>query len=343
MERPRPAWTLAELAQLLGGALQGPPGLVIHEAVPAFSGGPAAITFAEADKYLDQALATDVGAVLVKPGTDTKGKPCIEVAQPRAAFGRVLGLMRRPLPCNEGVHPTAVIHHTAQVASSASIGPYAVVEAWAEVREGAKVFAHAYIGEGCVVGEHSQVLPNAVLLCEVELGPRCVVYPGAVLGADGFGFHWDGTRRVKVPQAGKVRLGSDVEIGANSTVDRATCGATVLEEGVKLDNLVHIGHNCHVGAHTVMASMVGISGSVHIGKRTVWGGQAGTADHIAIADDTVLAARAGIMSSIEEAGTYAGAPAMPILKWLRTKALQAKLSDMAERIKKLEKKVGGGG
>lgn len=343
MERPRPSWTLAQLAQLLNGTLHGPAELAIDEVVPAGTGGRRAITFAEADKYLERALSTDVGAILATPGTDTKGKPTIEVAHPRAAFGMLLAIMRRPIPCNSGVHPTAVVDPKALVAPSASVGPYAVIEAWAEVQEGAKVYAHAYIGEGCVVGAGAQVLPGAVLLYDVELGERSVVYPGAVLGADGFGYHWDGNRRVKVPQVGKVQVGPDVDIGANSTIDRATCGTTVVEEGVKLDNLVHIGHNCHVGAHTVMASMVGISGSVSIGKRTVWGGQAGSVDHVSIADDSVLAARVGVSSDIKEAGTYAGYPSRPIRQWLRIRALQGKLSDLFDRVKKLEKKAEEGG
>ena len=179
-------------------------------------------------------------------------------------------------------------------------------------------------------------MPSAILVQDVTIGPGTIVHSGAVLGADGFGFVWDGKKQIKIPQVGSVLLGADVEIGANSTIDRATSGETVIADDVKIDDLVHVGHNSRIGAHTVLAGQVGVSGSVTIGERVVAGGQVAIADHVTICDDVVLAGRTGLMSDLSEPGEYFGVPPTPIKQALRLLALQRKLPEMLDRIKKLE-------
>lgn len=336
MEPPVQHKTLTEIAAALGGTLVGDPATVVVRPVPAGSDDPEGITFAGDEKYLAKALASGVGAVIARTGSDLQGKAGILVDDPRRAFGAVLAMSARPLSAPPGVHPTAVIDPTAHVAGNCSIGPYVVVGADATVAEGCKLLASSYLGPGCRLGEGTVLMPHAVLVQDVQLGRRCVVHSGAVLGADGFGFVWDGKRQVKVPQVGGVVIGDDVEVGANSCVDRATCGATTLGDGVKLDDLVMVGHNVTVGDHSVMAALVGVAGSCTVGSRVTMGGQVALADHTVVCDDVVLGGRTGVMQDITEPGAYLGTPAEPVRKAMRTYALLTKLSEVFQRVRDLE-------
>jgi UDP-3-O-[3-hydroxymyristoyl] glucosamine N-acyltransferase len=337
MER-QPGWSLAELAEKLGGTLDGPADHRVLRPAPAEDDDPTGLAFAEG-AYIERAMTSGVGAVIVPPDAPASGKPLLRHPKPRAAFGHFLAMSQRPLPIADGVSDQAWVSPLAKVDPTARVGAFAVVEAGATVGPNARIYPFAYVGESCVVGEGAVLFPHAVLVQEVTIGARSIVHPGAVLGADGFGFVWDGKRRVKVPQVGRVELGSDVEIGANSAVDRATAGATQIAEGVKLDNLVQIGHNTHIGAHTVMASQTGISGSTTVGERCVFAGQVGTADHLAIGDDVSLGGKAGVTKDIKASGQYLGYPAQPVMDEMRTQAALRKLPDLLKRIKELEKKV----
>ena len=339
MERESPGWPLIELAAILGGRLEGPGDLRIKRPVPADAEDPAGLAFAETEEYLRQAAQGGAGAILAAEGSTPTGKPTIFVAKPREAFGRFLALCQRPLPLEPRVHPMAVVSPDARIAPTASIGPYAVVERGAVIGEQCRVFPFCYVGENCRLGSGTTLFPHAVLYQDVELGSRCVVHSGVVLGADGFGFVWDGKQRVKVPQVGRVMIGDDVEIGANTTVDRATAGATQVGNGTKLDNLVQIGHNTRIGEHTVIASLSGIAGSTRIGNRVTMAGQVATNDHVTIADDVILGGRTGATGDIKEAGTYFGLPARPLGEAMRTMVLTTKLADMFQRIKELERRL----
>jgi UDP-3-O-[3-hydroxymyristoyl] glucosamine N-acyltransferase len=339
MEKESPGWPLGELAAILGGRLEGPADLRIKRPVPSDADDPEGLAFAANDDYLRQAAESGVGAILATEGSAPTGKPTIYVARPRDSFGRFLAMCQRPLPLEPRVHPMAIVSPDAKVAPTASIGPYAVVERGAVIGEQCRVFPFAYVGENCRLGAGTTLYPHAVLYQDVELGARCVVHSGGVLGADGFGFVWDGQRQVKVPQVGKVVLGDDVEIGANTTVDRATAGATQIGNGTKLDNLVQVGHNARIGEHTVIASLCGISGSTKIGSRNTLAGQVATSDHITVADDVILAGRTGVTNDIKEPGTYFGFPARPLGEAMRTLILSTKLSDLFQRVKDLEKRV----
>lgn len=311
---------------------------LIFRPVPADSADSNGITFAENEKYLAAALASGAGAVIVPAETPSIAKTAIRVVSPRVAFGQVLAAFVIPMPA-AGIHPTAQIADDAQIDPTASIGPYAVVESRAVIGANTNVMAHCYLGPECQVGSDCELFPGVVLVQSVTVGDRCRIHANTVLGADGFGFVWNGSFQQKVPQVGVVVIGNDVEIGANSCVDRATCGATMVADGVKLDNLVQIGHNVRVGQHTVMAAQVGIGGSTIIGERNVFGGQSATSDHVTVGSDMVFGGRSGIMGSMDQPGEYYGAPPVPISTAMRVLALQARLPDLFKRIRALENEL----
>jgi UDP-3-O-[3-hydroxymyristoyl] glucosamine N-acyltransferase len=215
-----------------------------------------------------------------------------------------------------------------------------VVEQGAEIGTGSRIYSFAYVGENCRLGEGCTLYPHSVLYQDVTLGARSIIHSGAVLGADGFGYAWDGSRRVKIPQVGAVVLGDEVEIGANTTIDRATAGATVVGTGTKLDNLVQVGHNCRIGEHTVVAGLSGISGSTKIGSRNTLAGQVATADHVTVCDDVTLAGRTGVTNDIKEPGAYFGFPARPLGEAMRSLVLVSRLQDLFARVRKLEREKG---
>jgi UDP-3-O-[3-hydroxymyristoyl] glucosamine N-acyltransferase len=331
-------YTLAEIAQLVGGELDGPGDLFISRPVPADSDDVYGITFAENEKYLAAAISGQVGAILVPAETPKATKPVIRVAQPRMAFGMVLAAFVQAMPTC-GIHETAQISEDAVVDPSASVGPYAVVEAGAKVGAGANIMAHAYIGQGCEVGDKCSIYPSVVLVQDVRMGVGCRIHSGAVIGADGFGYFWNGSHQQKVPQVGGVLIGNYVEIGANTCIDRATCGDTVIADGVKLDNLVQVAHNVKIGAHTVMASQVGLSGSTVIGERNVFGGQAATSDHVTVGDNMVFGGRTGITGNMDTPGEYFGTPAVPLSTAMRVIALQTRLPELFKRMRAMEREL----
>lgn len=339
MESGATGWTLRDLAQALGGTFEGPADLRLERPVPSTSGDSAGVTFAESEAYIAVAEKSGVGAVIVGEAAACS-KPCIRVASPRQAFGRLLALVDRPLIHSAGVHPTAVIDPDAVVHPGAVVGPYAVVERHASIGAGARVYAFCYVGERCVVGANASIHPHAVLVRDVQLGEGAIVHPGAVLGADGFGYVFDGERQQKVPQVGGVSIGPHAEIGANTTVDRATAGSTLVGAGTKIDNLVQVAHNTSMGDHCVIAAQVGIGGSSTIGDRVTMGGQAALSDHVAVGSDVVLAGRTGVTNDIQVPGTYWGLPAKPIREAMRILGAAGKMPELWARLRKLERKTG---
>lgn len=339
METTKIRWTLGELAESLGGELRGPADKVIRKPVPAQSSEADGIAFVTSEAYLKLALESGVGALLVPLEAPPLPVPVIAVANPREAFTRLLELCDHQPPLSDGVDPRACVADDAKIDPTAKIGPFAVVESGAVIGAHAKVYPFAYVGTDCHVGEEAVIYPHAVLYQDVRIGARSVVHAGAVLGADGFGYVWDGTRRVKVPQVGGVKLGDDVEVGALTAIDRSTSGETAIGNGTKIDNLVQIGHNTTIGEHSVIVALCGISGSTTIGSRTIFAGQAATSDHITVGDDITLGGRSGVSRDILEPGTYWGTPARPIGEEMRMMALERKLPSLFDRVKALEKKL----
>ncbi len=336
MENPA-GWSLAELAALLGGALDGPPNHRVLRPVPADEDDPQGLAFAEG-AYVGRAMASGVGAVILPPDVPSS-KPAIRHTRPRQAFGHFLALNDRPLPLEPGISEKAAVSLLAQVDPTARIGAFAVVEAGATVGPNARVYPFAFVGEACAVEEGAVLYPHAVLVKNVTVGARTVVHPGAVLGADGFGFVWDGARQFKIPQVGRVEIGPDAEIGANTAIDRASAGATRVGEGVKLDNLVQVGHNVRIGAHTVIASGSGLGGSSTIGARCTLAGQAGVVDHARLGDGVVVGGKAGVTKDIPSPGQYAGFPAQPVIGEMRLQATLRRLPALMKRVQELEKRI----
>ncbi|MCW5939933.1 MAG: UDP-3-O-(3-hydroxymyristoyl)glucosamine N-acyltransferase [Fimbriimonadaceae bacterium] len=332
-------WTLGQIASLVDGKLHGPSDQPVSRPVPAGWDEPSGITFAEDEANLSKAQGSSVGAVLIGPGMVLGDRPHIVVSSPRAAFFRVLGAFETQPFLESGVHPTAVVAPEATVEPGASVGAFAVIEARAVVESGARVFAHCYVGQGSRIGARSVLMPGVVLYPNVVIGADCLLHSGVVLGCDGFGFFWDGSRQMKIPHAGHLRVGDMCEFGANTCIDRATCGDSIVGEGVKLDNLVHIGHNARIGAHTVMAGQVGVSGSVTLGERCVIGGQSGITDHVTVAGGTRVGGMSGVSNDVPDAKELFGIPARPLAESMRSLAALRKLPELFKRVMALESQI----
>ena len=339
MAQEQLGWTLSELAEIVGGEIFGPNELLITHPVPAGSNDPNGITFAESKKYLVSVEKTSVGAVLIADDEQKCSKPHIRCRSPREAFGRILALAWKELPIEEGIHPTAVVSPSAQIEMGAFVGAYSVIESGAYISKDAKIYPFCYIGENCRIGIGAKVYPHATLYRDVLIGERTIIHSNSVVGADGFGFFWDGVRHRKVPQVGKVQIGDDCEIGALTAIDRATEGETIIGSGTKIDNLVQIAHNVNIGSDTVIAAQSGISGSSNIGSRVVMGGGVGVRDHTNVGDDVMLGGRTGVAKDILKPGAYWGSPALEAREATRVYHLLTRLPELLERIKKLEDEI----
>ncbi|HEX4152842.1 MAG TPA: UDP-3-O-(3-hydroxymyristoyl)glucosamine N-acyltransferase [Steroidobacteraceae bacterium] len=312
-------FSLAELAVRFGLELEGDPDLRVSHVATLSQATPESVSFLANSRYRRSLATTRAGAVVLS-AEDAGSCPVAALIGPNPylSYARIATLMYPEPRVVPGVHPTAVIAAGARVAASAAVGPLAVIE------EGAEIGERAMVGPGCVVqrdarlGADSQLVASVNLYPGVVLGCRVLVHAGAVIGADGFGFAPDHGTWFKVPQVGSVRIGDDVEIGANTTVDRGAIGDTVVEDGAKLDNQIQVGHNVTIGAHTAIAACTGISGSTTIGRRCMIGGMVGFAGHLTIADDVVITGCSLVSASIREAGSYSsGMPTVPTRAWRR--------------------------
>jgi UDP-3-O-[3-hydroxymyristoyl] glucosamine N-acyltransferase len=333
---------LGEIAARLGARVVGSDDILIDQVGSLEHAGPRQIAFYSGPRYRAQLAATRAGAVIVAPQLEAATKlPRIVADNPHACFARAAQLLNPPVRPPAGVHASAQVHATARVAPSACIEAGAVVGAGAEVGERAWIGAGAYVGEASTIGVDSRLHPHAVVYGGCRLGERVIVHAGAVIGADGFGMASEGGRWIKIPHIGRVLIGDDVEVGANTTIDRGTLDDTVIEEGVRLDNQIQIGHNCRIGAHTAMAGCVGVAGSAVIGRHCTFGGAAMILGHLSICDGVHVSAGTLISRSIRKPGTYTGIfPFDENAAWLRNAALLRRLSQLAASVEELEKTRG---
>lgn len=339
--------TIAEVARIAEGEVeQGDARTVVGGVAPLDEALPHHLSFVAEARYHPYIQASRAGAVLVARGAPVEVPPAmavIRVDDPRKALARILpALYPAPAP-PPGVHPTAVVEDGAVVAASASVAAYAVIGAGTRVGERARIAPHVVIGAGCEIGDDAVVHPHVTLYDGVRLGARSIVHGGARLGSDGFGFVPEGRGLRKVPQVGGCVIGDDVEIGANTTIDRGSIGDTVVGRGTKIDNLVQIGHNCRIGQSVIIVSQVGISGSTRVGDGAVLGGQAGVQGHIEIGAGARIGAQAGVTASVPAGITVSGYPARPHREALRVQAAVFGLPKLVERLKALEKAVLGRG
>jgi UDP-3-O-[3-hydroxymyristoyl] glucosamine N-acyltransferase len=296
------------------------------------------ISFLANPRYRRYLASTGASAVVVHPDeADVCTTAALVASNPYLVFARIAQYLNPPAPTSAGIHPTAWIHPDAVVDSTAAIGPRAVVEAGARIGPRARIGSGALIGAAVSAGADSMIGANVTINEGVVIGERVVLHPGVVLGADGFGFANDQGRWVKVPQVGSVRLGNDVDIGANTTVDRGAMGDTVIEDGVKLDNLIQIGHNVRIGAHTAIAACTAVAGSVTIGRRCMIGGAVAINGHITIADGVTITGMTAVMHSIREPGVYSsGTPMALNHQWRKNAARFNQLDDLFRRLKALQ-------
>jgi UDP-3-O-[3-hydroxymyristoyl] glucosamine N-acyltransferase len=333
------------LAEPARAELVGDGGVLIDRVATLDGASSGAIAFLANPKYRHQLQSTRASAVIIEPrfAADTM-LPKLVTSNPYAAYARVAALFHPPGPVAPGIHPTAVVPASARVAASATIGPYAIIGERATIGERTRVHSGCAIAEDCSVGDDVVLHPRVVLYARTVIGARTLVHSGAVLGADGFGMAEEGGKWLKVPQLGRVVVGSDVEIGANTTIDRGAIDDTVIEDDVKLDNQIQIGHNCRIGAHTAIAGCVGIAGSVRIGRDCQIGGAAMITGHLEIADGTVISAASGVFDTIDERGVYTGAfPSLPHREWQHVASIVRRLRSFADRIRALERERRGQG
>ena len=332
--------TLAQLAELVGGSLEGPADRVVSGINGIDKAGPSELSFLANPKYAPALAACQAGVVLVSPGQETpEGLAVIRVDDPYLAFARVLDLATRKPYKPGGVHRRAVVDETAQLGADVTIHALACVGAGA--RLGSRVVLHpgVVVGEGVGIGDDTVLHSNVVVEQGCIIGNRCIIHAGTVIGADGYGFVPQEDGHFKIPQVGTVQIDDDVELGALNTVDRAAMGRTWIKSGVKTDNMVHVAHNCTVGKNTLLVAKVGISGSTSVGDNVVIGGQTGLAGHLRVGDNVKIAARSGIQNNVNDGEVLAGFPAMPHRMWLRTRALIKRLPDLYDRVKEIEKKL----
>lgn len=334
---------LGEIVAALGGELRGDPAHEIARIAPLETAGGDAITFV-AQARLHKALeASAAGAVVLAPSlvaAAPAGRNLVVTDDPYLYFARLTqwwAKRLRPMP-PAGAHPSAWIAPDAVVAASAAIGPHAVVEAGAVVGERVQLGAHCVVGAGSKIGADSLLHPRVTVAAGCTVGERCVFQSGAVIGADGFGIAPTQGRWERIEQLGGVRIGNDVDIGANTCIDRGALEDTVLEDGVKLDNQIQIGHNCHIGAHTVMAACVGIAGSTKVGRNVMIGGAAMIQGHIEIADGVTVSASTMVMHSLRKKGVYTAIfPVDEHASWEKNAVTLRNLYALRERVRALEK------
>ena len=335
----RAGFTLGELAEALQARLDGDPTRVVTGVAPLESAGPDQISFLTDLRYRDAALASRAGAFVVPPDVADLPGPMLRCPAPQQAVIDLLRLFHPAPPRAAGVHGSAVVAADARVDPTAAVGPLCVIEAGAAIGPGVQLHALVHVGAGVEIGEATVVYPQVSLREGVRIGRRVVIHAGAVLGADGFGFAFDGSAHRKIPQVGGVLIEDDVEIGANTTIDRATFGDTIVRRGTKIDNLVQIGHNVEVGEHSLLVAQVGVSGSTRLGRGVVLGGQVGVADHVTLGDGVMAGAQSGIPADVEAGVRVFGTPARPLVQAKRIIVAESRLPELLQRVRALEQRL----
>lgn len=331
--------SVAELAKYLGGSVDGDSGVMISGLGTLESAGPEAVTFLANPKYAAKVAETSAGAVLMAPGGERFGRTAIIVENPYLGFAKLLTLFYTaphiPMGILSGanISDTAVIGEDVTIYPGASVGKNVVIGKRTVIYPGVVIYENASIGDDCTL--HA----NSVVRERCRLGNRCILQPGAVIGSDGFGYAPDGTGYYRIPQIGIVILEDDVEIGANSCVDRAAVEVTKIGRGTKLDNLVQIAHNCQIGEQCMIVSQVGVSGSAKIGNHVTLAGQVGVAGHITIGDNVLVGGQSGVAGSLTGNASYSGYPAIPHKEWLKSSMVFPRLPEIKKSVTSLEKRI----
>ena len=337
--------TLGTIVEALGGVLVGDPAIAIERLAPLASAGTSDLTFLSQARYAAQLRSTQAAAVIVTPALRDQAQArgaCIVTDDPYLYFARLTQWWRRTHDAQSTpvIDPTACVDPLAQIGCEVAMGPFVVIAAGARIGDGVRLGAHTVVGQHAQIGAGSLLHPRVTVGERCVIGERCVLQPGAVIGADGFGFALHQGRWIKIEQLGAVRIGNDVEIGANTCVDRGALDDTVIEDGVKLDNLIQIGHNVRVGAHTAMAGNAGVAGSATIGAHCTVGGGAIVLGHLTLADGVHVSAASVVTRSIREPGQYTGMfPIDDNASWEKNAASLKQLNRLRERLKAVEQAI----
>ena len=337
-------FTAATIAGFLNGEIEGNPDIKVNTIAKIEEGHSGALSFLANPKYEHYIYETKSSVVLVNKSfvpTAYIDATLIRVENSYEAFASLLRLVDQARPRKKGIHPTAIIEASAKVGSDVFIGPYAYIGENCVVGDGCSIYPQVYIGDNTKIGNNCTINPGVKIYHDCLLGEGCIIHAGTVIGSDGFGFApQSDSEFMKIPQLGNVVLEDHVEIGANVTIDRATMGSTIIRKGVKLDNLIQIGHNVEIGENSVMAAQTGISGSTKVGKNCMFGGQVGLAGHLKIANGTKIGAQGGILGNIkEENTTIIGSPAIEVRQYFKSSVIFKKLPDMMLKIDSLEKEI----
>jgi UDP-3-O-[3-hydroxymyristoyl] glucosamine N-acyltransferase len=337
--------SLAAIVEKLGGRIAGDPATCVSQVGSLENADAGRIAFFSNPRYKSKLAGTKAGAVVLSPESEgLTAIPRIVAENPYAYFANLSRLFNPDPAFAPGIHPQAIVATDARVSATAYVGAGSVIGAGAVIGEGTHIGSGCHIGDGVHIGDAGRLHACVVVYPGCRIGARAILHSGVVIGADGFGIAKDGGRWVKIPQIGRVLLGDDVEVGANTTIDRGAIDDTVIEDGVKLDNQIQIGHNCHVGAHTAMAGCVAVAGSTRIGRHCTIGAGATVLGHLSIADDVHVSAATVISRSIGKPGTYTGMyPFDENAAWAKNTAWARHLSELADRVKALEKRLPGKG
>lgn len=335
-------FTAKKIAEFVQGRVVGDENATVNSFAKIEEGKPGAISFLSNDKYTQYIYTTDASVVLVDEGLklDNEVKcTLIRVKNAYEAVAKLLQLYESIKPKKKGVSSLAFIDPTAEIGKDCYIGPFVAIAQNAKIGDGAILHPHVTIGEGAIVGNNTEIYSNAVVYHNCKVGNNCILHAGCVIGADGFGFAPTADGYDKIPQIGIVTIEDNVEIGANTCIDRSTMGSTYIRQGVKLDNLVQIAHNTDIGANTVMSSQVGIAGSTKVGEWCMFGGQVGIAGHIKIGNKVMLGAQSGVPSSLKDNQELIGTPPMEMKPYFRSQAIFRRLPEMYKELNELRKEL----
>jgi UDP-3-O-[3-hydroxymyristoyl] glucosamine N-acyltransferase len=331
--------TLKELAELVACEVYGNGSILIKGVAPLESAAEGDITFITSPKYAHLLKTTAASAVIAPPEIKVENKDLIVSRNPQLAYAKILTLFNSRPYMAKGVDKRAYIGRKPKISDTVSIYPFAYIGDCVEIGERTVIHPGAFIGNGCIIGNDVVIYPNTTIMDRCIVGNRVIIHAGVVIGADGFGFARDGKRHYKIPQTGIVQIDDDVEIGANTTVDRAAFDRTWIKKGTKIDNLVQVAHNVVIGEDSIIVAQVGIAGSSVLGANVVIGGQAAVVDHVKIGNNVMIGGQSGVASDVNDNQVVSGSPAIPHRDWLKASLVFSHLPEMRKTIKELEKKV----
>ena len=335
-------FTAQQIADFLKGSVEGDPAASVRSFSKIEEGVPGTITFLANLKYERYIYRTKASIVLVnndfKPTAPIEAT-LIKVPNPYTSLAMLMEYAAKSKTGKQGIDATAYVSPTASIEENCYIGPFACISDGAKIGKGSMIYPYTYVGDNAGIGENTVLYPHVTVYPDCLIGNNCIIHAGVVIGADGFGFAPDDGVYKKIAQMGNVVIEDDVEIGANTAIDRAVMGSTFIRKGVKLDNLIQIAHNVEIGHHTAMAAQVGVAGSTKIGSNCMLGGQVGVVGHVHIGDNSQIAAQSGIMSSLEAGSKVMGTPSIPLQKFLRSSILFEKFSELYQTLNKLEREM----